>query len=529
MSELCGCDPTFQRLEDLVDLQLSEGEEAGENVLPVSAALKGSTILGVETFFESKNHQRFYFLLNSGSLKSESDKIIGCTVTLTDITNRKKVENELIESERNLAASQEIAHTGSYSWDLENNKLTWSDELYRILGLKPKQISPSYDTYASLIHSDDKDEVVKNIKSIIEGGMTQPNEHRIVRSNGTVRSVQVKSKVLRENNGKPRVIYGTVQDITEYKEAEEARRKSENRYRMLFTNMTEGFGLVEVIYNSEGKPFDYRYLEINPAFELYFGMKRKQLLGKTMWETFPNVSSIALEKYEELVLSGQPVHFEIFSKVANKYLDNYAFTPEKGKVALILRDVTERKKAEDALQQAYEKLQIQSEELHASNEELQQQSEELQARTKELQDAYQALSESEKRYHLLFNHSLDAIILTDPRDVGKILSANPAACQMLGWPEEELIGKGRDSLFDPEDTVLSSLLNERANAGSARTQLTYRRKDGTKFIGELSTALFTDINGEPRAVAIIRDVTERNQMEEALRKSEEHYRTLFTI
>ncbi|MGE5457080.1 MAG: PAS domain S-box protein, partial [Methanococcaceae archaeon] len=145
----------------------------------------------------------------------------------------------------------------------------------------------------------------------------------------------------------------------------------------------------------------------------------------------------------------------------------------------------------------------------------------------ELKDAYEALSESENRYRLLFNNSMDAVILTDPRGSGNILSANPAACKMLGWSEEELIGKGRDFIFDPEDSDVATLLDERASSGSARSQLTYKCKDGTKFIGELSTALFTDISKEPRSVAIIRDITERKRVENALLESEELYRTLF--
>ena len=132
-----------------------------------------------------------------------------------------------------------------------------------------------------------------------------------------------------------------------------------------------------------------------------------------------------------------------------------------------------------------------------------------------------ALRQSENRYRMLFNHSTNAIILSDPRDGGKILSANPAACLMLGWTEEELISKGRDVMFDLEDPAVSNVLEELIRSGSAKAHLTYKRKDGTKFPGELSTALFTDSNGEPRVVVIIRDITERKKAEEALKKAHE--------
>jgi len=73
-----------------------------------------------------------------------------------------------------------------------------------------------------------------------------------------------------------------------------------------------------------------------------------------MLEIFPNVSSIAIEKYGEVELSGKPIHSEIFSRVANKYLDIYAFSPEKMKLALVLRDISERKEAETKLRARYE-------------------------------------------------------------------------------------------------------------------------------------------------------------------------------
>ena len=96
-----------------------------------------------------------------------------------------------------------------------------------------------------------------------------------------------------------------------------------------------------------------------------------------------------------------------------------------------------------------------------------------------------ALRQSENRYRMLFDHSTDAIILSDPRDGGKILSANPAACLMLGWAEEELISKGRDVMFDLEDPAVSNVLEELIRSGSAKAHLTYKRKDGTTFPGEL--------------------------------------------
>ncbi|HWQ18406.1 MAG TPA: PAS domain S-box protein [Methanotrichaceae archaeon] len=140
--------------------------------------------------------------------------------------------------------------------------------------------------------------------------------------------------------------------------------------------------------------------------------------------------------------------------------------------------------------------------------------------------AERALQESEARYHMLFEHSKDAIILSDPRDGGIILSANPAASRMLGWNEGDLIGKGREVMFDLEDPALLALLDKRTSFGSVNAQINYRRKDGTIFPGELSTALFTDDKGEPRTIATIRDITQRKLADDELLKNEAQFKAL---
>jgi PAS domain S-box-containing protein len=131
------------------------------------------------------------------------------------------------------------------------------------------------------------------------------------------------------------------------------------------------------------------------------------------------------------------------------------------------------------------------------------------------------LCENEEKYRRFFEHSIDGIILTDPRDGGKILSANPAICRMLGWKEEELVGKGRDVMLDIRDPAISNHLEECEHFGFAEAQLTYRRRNGVTFPGEVHTTLIVDNNGEPLIIAIIRDISERRKAEEAFKKANE--------
>jgi PAS domain S-box-containing protein len=136
-----------------------------------------------------------------------------------------------------------------------------------------------------------------------------------------------------------------------------------------------------------------------------------------------------------------------------------------------------------------------------------------------------ALFESEIKYRAFFENSMDAILLTNPN--GEILSANQAMCNMFGYSEDELIKLGRSAILDLSDPRLSILLRDRKLTGKTRGEVTLLRKDRTPILAEVSSAIFKNQAGFERTSMIIRNITERKQTEEALRKSEQLYRSLF--
>jgi PAS domain S-box-containing protein len=130
--------------------------------------------------------------------------------------------------------------------------------------------------------------------------------------------------------------------------------------------------------------------------------------------------------------------------------------------------------------------------------------------------AHEALRESEARYSLLFDASLDAVLLMSPD--GCILDANPAACRLFGRTKEELILLGRSAIVDTEDARLIPALAERARTGKFAGELTFLRKDGFKFEGEISSSVFHTREGQARTGIIIRDISERKVIEERVQK-----------
>ncbi len=132
----------------------------------------------------------------------------------------------------------------------------------------------------------------------------------------------------------------------------------------------------------------------------------------------------------------------------------------------------------------------------------------------EQRQAEQRLRDSEEKYRSLIENSDDAILLTVPD--GGILAANTAACRMLGWTEQEICQGGRNLILDFSDPNLMPLLERRRKFGKAKGEVTFLRKDGSRFIGEVTSALFTGSEGRAMTSMIIRDVTERKQAEQAL-------------
>ncbi len=147
-------------------------------------------------------------------------------------------------------------------------------------------------------------------------------------------------------------------DVTARKRAETALQDSEERYRRLFESMNEGFALHELLYDETGKPCDYRFLDINPAFERLTGLKRQEVVGKTVVEVMPGTEPYWIKRYGEVALTGTPAHFESHSSALGRDFEVFAYRPAPGQFAAIFMDVTERKKADVALRKSEARLRL---------------------------------------------------------------------------------------------------------------------------------------------------------------------------
>lgn len=138
-----------------------------------------------------------------------------------DITEREKMEKALKRNQKSLAEAQRVAHLGNWNWDITTNELYWSDEIYRIFGLKPQEFGATYDAFLNLVHPDDRGLVKTSVNEALNNKKPYSIDHRIVLPDGKERIVHEHAEAFFNKSGKAIRMIGTVQDITERKQAEE--------------------------------------------------------------------------------------------------------------------------------------------------------------------------------------------------------------------------------------------------------------------------------------------------------------------
>jgi PAS domain S-box-containing protein len=169
--------------------------------------------------------------------------------------------------------------------------------------------------------------------------------------------VEFLANSLFDENGNFIGLAGVTRDITE-------RIKAEQNYKTLFNEMLDGFALHEIICDSTGIPVNYRFLNINPAFERMTGLKAKDVVGRTVLDIMPDTEQYWIDTYGKVAVMGEPVFFENYAAAIGKYFKVTAFRPAAGQFVCIFSDITDRKRAEEEAEKQLAEKEILLREVH---------------------------------------------------------------------------------------------------------------------------------------------------------------------
>lgn len=187
---------------------------------------------------------------------TEDGIVVGLHGTIQDTTERRVAERRIRETASQLAIAQHVAHLGSWTWDLDTGVVAWSDEEFRIFGLEPGQIEPTYDAFIAIVHPEEREEVRARTSRVPETQLFEEMTNRIVRPDGEVRWIRSQATVIRSEEG-TRLVVGTSLDITDAHRAEQHLLEAELRFRQGFEHSPVGMAMIDI---------DGRVTSANPAF-----------------------------------------------------------------------------------------------------------------------------------------------------------------------------------------------------------------------------------------------------------------------
>lgn len=279
----------------------------------------------------------------------------GVMHSVSEAAEVQQLHQTLLSSdERNQFLERALSHMGDYVyvWDRHKNFVYANERLENLWGL-------SRDGYRGKSLVDIgyppalTDLLTQQIDHVITTGEPIAGITPYVNSAGTQDHYEYIFNPLVSPDGNVQFVAGVSRDVTERQRTAEALRKSEQRYRALFESIDEGFCVFEMLFDAEGKPTDYRWLETNPAFGRHTGLVNAE--GRTARELVPDLEAHWLEIYGHIALTGEQHRFVEYSPAMGRWFEVDAFRvgdADECKVALLFSDITQRKETEQALKEA---------------------------------------------------------------------------------------------------------------------------------------------------------------------------------
>lgn len=397
----------------------------------------------------------------------------------------RRSQQKIIKTHTKFKQAQRIAKIGSWEWDFATNKLTWSQEQFRLFGETRKKIALTYEDYLSHLSAKEQENTKALLKDALEGKANYAVEHEIIRKNGTTLMVFEQGSVLFDEDNKPTGMFGTTQDITERKRLEESLEKEKYFLDALMDNMPEA------IYF---KDKESKLMRVSKFMADRFGTSMRSLIGKSDFDFQSEIhAKEAYDDEQNIQKTGKPRIDYIEKEIGKDGSETWVSTTKmplidpRGEVVGtfgISRDITNRKLAEITL------------------------------------------NNSEKRYRQIVETAQEGIWMLDENNY--TIFVNKKMCEMLEYTKEEMMGKQNYYFKDEEGKKKAMQDIERRKTGKTETQT-------SKFIAKSGKVVWTSLSTNPifdeegkyvGALGMFTDITDRRLSEEKINAERQLMRTL---
>ena len=340
-----------------------------------------------------------------------------------NITEKQNLIDQLRKSENLYKQAQALAHVGNWTWDIKENIIQWSDELYRIYGLEPQSEVLSYEKYISIIHPDDREKVIRQVQHSSGTGDSWNFTHRLVTNNGKTRIVYATGEVIKDENGEPAMMMGTAQDVTERQSLVEKLQESEKLYKQAQSLAHIG----NWAYDIKNDLFTWS----DEMYNIYEIDKRKNLNLK-QWLEFrdPDERESILNYHNECIRNG--TQYDKIDKIIT----------EKGKTKIIHR------KGEILLNENKEPVK-------------------MIGTTQDISEEYRIQLELKENQTFIrkITDATPSIIASYNINTGRYVFISEGIEKLLGYEPEDVMGKGVEffvSIVHPEDVPAVTEKNNKA-------------------------------------------------------------------